>query len=89
MALIMKKTILGIIGIGIALGSPCAPADEDAKPLLLQGLFAEESEQKLDKAAANYEQIIAAYDSRREYAIADLYRLAEVRRSPPKAETQR
>ena len=55
-------------------------AAQDAKTILQQGLFAEEAEQKLDKAAASYEQIIETYNQQREFAVAALFRLAEVRR---------
>lgn len=80
MVAIMKEKILKTILVTFAVFLPGTIHAEDAKTLLQQGLFAEEAEQKLDKAAANYEQIIESYDSRREYAIAALYRLAEVRR---------
>jgi ankyrin repeat protein len=61
-------------------GSLIEAAAQDAKTILQEGLFAEEAEQKLDKAAASYEKIIGQYDAQRTYAVAALYRLAEVRR---------
>ena len=53
---------------------------QEEKALLQQGLFAEEAEQNLEEAAEKYEAIIARYDARRHYAVAALFRLAEVRR---------
>ena len=53
---------------------------QEEKALLQQGLFAEEAEQNLEEAAGKYEAIIARYDARRHYAVAALFRLAEVRR---------
>jgi hypothetical protein len=59
---------------------PTPSQGQDAKTILQQGLFAEEAEQNLDKAAASYEQVIGKYDEHRRYAVAALYRLVEVRR---------
>ena len=72
------KTLL--LGFAVGLGLPGLAWSQDAKSLLQQGLFAEEAERKLEKAADNYGQIISAYDDQRTYAVAALYRLAEVRR---------
>jgi hypothetical protein len=68
------------LGLPALRGQDAPPPPVDAKTLLQQGLFAEEAEQQLDKAAASYEQIIAEFDRQRDFAVAALYRLAEVRR---------
>ncbi|MGI9242913.1 MAG: ankyrin repeat domain-containing protein [Verrucomicrobiales bacterium] len=52
----------------------------DSKTLLQQALFAEEAEQRLDKAAEGYERIIGNYAAERGFAVVAIYRLAEVRR---------
>ncbi|MCB1097118.1 MAG: tetratricopeptide repeat protein [Verrucomicrobiae bacterium] len=73
----MKNLLLGIVGL---LGIVSVTWAQDAKSLLQQGLFAEEAEGKLEKAAASYQQIIDDYDAARAFAVAAIYRLAEVRR---------
>ncbi|MEZ5329105.1 MAG: tetratricopeptide repeat protein [Verrucomicrobiales bacterium] len=73
----MKNLLLGIVGL---LGIVSVTWAQDTKSLLQQGLFAEEAEGKLEKAAASYQQIIDDYDAGRAFAVAAIYRLAEVRR---------
>lgn len=73
-----KRT--AILAIALSVVPLAAPADDDAKALLQQALFAEEAEQKLDEAAAGYQKLISQFDAQRTYAVAAIYRLAEVRR---------
>lgn len=75
----MRTAVLTFALAALALATVSAQRD-DAKTILQEALFAEEAEQELDKAAAGYEKLIKQYDSQRNYALAALYRLAEVRR---------
>ena len=72
------RTAILILVLGVT--TLRAEAREEAKSLLQDALFAEEAEQKLDKAAATYEKLIQQYDDQRAFAVAALFRLAEVRR---------
>ena len=70
------KCIAILASLSVIAGSQA----KDAKSILQQGLFAEEAEQNFDKAASSYEAVLKEYDAQRRYAVAALYRLAEVRR---------
>ncbi|MDB6072046.1 MAG: hypothetical protein JWL81_3217 [Verrucomicrobiales bacterium] len=63
---------------------PPAAAQPDTAQLLREALFDEQGLRDPDKAAAGYENVIAAYDAQRAFAATALYRLAEVRRAQNK-----
>lgn len=61
--------------------APPAAGRPDTAQLLREALFEEQGLRDLDKAAAGYERVIAAYEAERGLAATALYRLAEVRRA--------
>lgn len=63
---------------------PVPAARPDTAQLLREALFEEQGLRDLDKAAAAYEKVVAAYDSERAFAATALFRLAEVRRAQNK-----
>lgn len=74
----MKATLsIALTALVVAVGPTFA---QDAKSILQKGLFAEEAEQDFDNATKHYEKLIADFDAQRAFAVAALYRLAEVRR---------
>ncbi len=73
----------GLPGQALAQETPPA-ARPDTAQLLREALFEEQGVRDLEKAAAGYEQVIAAYDAERAFAATALYRLAEVRRAQNK-----
>ncbi len=60
--------------------SVSSPASaHELKRLLQDGLFEEEANRNLEKAAAAYESLLSAFEQQRQYAATALFRLAEVR----------
>ena len=80
MRTIRTLTIVASLGLGASHADEESAPVKRAKELLATGLFAEEAEKKLEEASANYLKIIEDFDKQREFAVAALYRLAEVRR---------
>ncbi len=82
----MKKILLlsylgfvaGSIAAESAHPSPAQPS-QDAQLLLQQGLFEEEANRNLKKAAEDYSAVIATYESQRNLASTALFRLATIR----------
>jgi ankyrin repeat protein len=59
--------------------APTAPEAKPLRQLLQQGLFEEEANRDLDKAAAAYAELVTQYDAQRAFAATALFRLAEIR----------
>lgn len=73
----MSPHLIWIIALGI---SPLHGADSPPEDLLRQGLFEEEANQNLDKAAEHYRAVIAAHDKQRALAASASFRLGEIAR---------
>ncbi len=73
----------GLPGQALAQETPPA-AHPDTAQLLREALFEEQGVRDLEKAAADYQKVIAAYDAERAFGATALYRLAEVRRAQNK-----
>ena len=73
----------GLPGQALAQETPPA-ARPDTAQLLREALFEEQGVRDLEKAAAGYQKVIAAYDAERAFGATALYRLAEVRRAQNK-----
>jgi tetratricopeptide (TPR) repeat protein len=58
---------------------PLPPSSKEIRQLLQQGLFEEEANRDLTKAAAAYSALVEKYDQQRAWAATALFRLAEVR----------
>ncbi len=73
----MIPRLLCILGLSLATLAAADPSPED---LLRQGLFEEEANRDFDKAAANYQAVIAAHDRQRAFAATATFRLGEIAR---------
>ncbi len=73
----MSTRILLLLGFSLA---TLHAADSSPEDLLRQGLFEEEANQNLDKAAEQYRAVIAAHDRQRALAASATFRLGEVAR---------
>ena len=62
-----------------AANPPAEPAPIDARAFLRQGLFEEEANRDLGRAAADYASVIEHYDAGRTVAATAIFRLAEIR----------
>ncbi len=72
-----------LLRIGLILFSCSAPlraAEPDLRELLRDALYTEEVTRDSEKAATQYEEILARHDERKQFAASALFRLAEVRR---------
>lgn len=59
--------------------APSAPPSRTIKQLLQDGLFEEEANRNLEKAASAYEALLDGFEQQRQFAATALFRLAEVR----------
>lgn len=59
--------------------TPSAPPSRTIKQLLQDGLFEEEANRNLEKAAVAYEALLDGFEQQRQFAATALFRLAEVR----------
>jgi ankyrin repeat protein len=73
----MITRILLVLALGF---SPVLAADPSPEDLLRQGLFEEEANRDLDKAAEHYRAVIAAHDRQRALAASATFRLGEIAR---------
>lgn len=73
----MITRILLVFALGF---SPVLAADPTPEDLLRQGLFEEEANRDLDKAAERYRAVIAAHDRQRALAASATFRLGEIAR---------
>ena len=73
----MITRILLVLALGF---SPVLAADPTPEDLLRQGLFEEEANHDLDKAAERYRAVIAAHDRQRALAASATFRLGEIAR---------
>jgi ankyrin repeat protein len=73
----MITRILLVLALGF---SPVLAADPTPEDLLRQGLFEEEANRDLDKAADRYRAVIAAHDRQRALAASATFRLGEIAR---------
>ena len=73
----MIPRLLCILGLSLATLTAADPAPED---LLRQGLFEEEANRDLDKAADAYRAVIAVHDRQRALAATATFRLGEIAR---------
>ena len=73
----MSTRILITLGFSLATMHAADPAPAD---LLRQGLFEEEANQNLDKAAEHYRAVIAAHNRQRALAASATFRLGEIAR---------
>ncbi len=80
----MSTRILLILGFSLATLHAADPSPED---LLRHGLFEEEANQNLDKAAEHYRAVIAAHDRQRALAASATFRLGEVARKKNEKES--
>lgn len=76
---------LALVTAAALLPLPLSAADEKPEPrrdlrqLLQQGLFEEEANRDLGKAAAAYAELVSQYEAQRSLAGTALFRLAEIR----------
>ena len=94
MILPMRKIhVLLVFALGWVLSVRATPApidSKDASELLRQGLFEEEANRDLDKAAAAYTGVVQLYDAQHNLAATAVFRLAEIRaKQGDKAEAAR
>lgn len=73
----MTTRILLIVALGFSTLHAADPTSED---LLRQGLFEEEANHDLDKAAGHYRAVITAHDRQRTLAASATFRLGEIAR---------
>jgi ankyrin repeat protein len=73
----MSPHLLWIVALVL---SPLHGAESLPEDLLRQGLFEEEANQNLDKAAEHYRAVIAAHDRQRALAASATFRLGEIAR---------
>jgi ankyrin repeat protein len=76
----MKKiALLTSLALTTLAADPAAAPAKDAQQLLRDGLFEEEANLDLGKAAAAYAEVIANYDVQRQISGTAVFRLAEIR----------
>ncbi len=80
----MSRHLLLLLGFSLA---TIHAADSLPEDLLRQGLFEEEANQNLDKAAEHYRAVIAAHDHQRALAASATFRLGEIARKKNDKET--
>ena len=73
----MTTRILLIVALGFSM---LRAADSSPEDLLRQGLFEEEANQNLDKAAEHYRAVITVHDRQRSLAASATFRLGEIAR---------